>query len=357
MKPLLSQAAFGKTSDGAPVDLYTLRNAAGVEARICNYGGIIVSLKAPDRAGTLGDVTLGYDHFDRYLANKPFFGTLVGRFANRIAKGKFTLDGVTYSLPANDGPNSLHGGLKGFDKVLWRVGRTAAEPEPTLELNYLSRDGEEGYPGNLNVKAVYSLSADNTLRLDFTAATDKSTIVNLTQHAYFNLAGRGDILGHHLWIDADRFTPVDRELIPTGELPPVAGTPFDFRQPTAIGARIEQPDEQLKRGNGYDHNFVLNHPMGRLDVVARVSEAVTGRVLEVLTTEPGVQLYTGNFLDGTICGKGGRLYERRAGFCLEAQHFPDSPNQPRFPSVVLRPGAVYRNTIAFRFSCLPPAHG
>ena len=334
-----------------------MRNVGGVEARVCNYGGIIVSLKAPDRAGHLGEVTLGYDDFESYVANNPFFGALVGRFANRIAKGKFTLEGVTYSLAANNGPNALHGGLKGFDKVLWQVGRKAAAPEPTLELNYLSKDGEEGYPGNLKVKAVYCLTADNALRLDFTATTDKSTIVNLTQHAYFNLAGTGDILGHQLSIDADRFTPVDAELIPTGELRPVAGTPLDFRQPTAIGARIEQDDEQLKRGNGYDHNFVLNHPMGRLDVVARVSEPATGRVLEVLTTEPGVQLYTGNFLDGTIRGKGGQVYGRRSGFCLEAQHFPDSPNHPAFPSVVLKAGAVYRNTIAFRLSCAPLAGG
>ncbi len=325
MKGLISQAPFGKTPDGAPVDIFTLRNVSGVEARISNYGGIIVSLKAPDRAGDLGEVSLGYDHLEGYLANNPFFGALVGRFANRIAKGKFTLEGVTYSLAANNGPNSLHGGLKGFDKVLWQVGRRAAAPEPTLELNYLSKDGEEGYPGNLKVKAVYCLTADNSLRLDFTATTDKSTIINLTQHAYFNLAGAGDILGHQLSIDADRFTPVDTELIPTGELRPVAGTPLDFRQPTAIGARIEQDDEQLKRGNGYDHNFVLNHPMGRLDVVARVSEPATGRVLEVLTTEPGVQLYTGNFLE--------RNHPRQGRTALwQARRFlPRSPTFPRFP--------------------------
>jgi aldose 1-epimerase len=357
MDASISQVLFGKTPDGAPVDIYTLRNAAGVEARICNYGGIIVSLKAPDRAGHLSDVVLGCDHLDDYLANNPFFGALVGRFGNRIAKAKFSLDGVTYSLAANNGPNALHGGLKGFDKVLWQATRTAAAPEPTLELNYLSKDGEEGYPGNLNVKAVYSLTAENALRLDFTATTDKSTIINLTQHTYFNLAGKGDILGHQVQIDADRFTPVDSALIPTGELWPVAGTPLDFRQPAAIGARIEQDDPQLKRGNGYDHNFVLNHPMGRLDVVARVSEPATGRVLEVLTTEPGLQLYTGNFLDGSIRGKGGQTYPRHSGFCLEAQHFPDSPNQPAFPTVVLKPGAVFRNTIVFRLSCAPSVHG
>jgi len=353
----ISQARFGNTPDGAPVDIYTLRNPGGFEARICNYGGIVVSLNAPDRAGHWSDVVLGYDQLDDYLANNPFFGALVGRFGNRIAKAKFSMDGVAYSLAANNGPNALHGGLKGFDKVLWQVTRTAAVPEPALELNYLSKDGEEGYPGNLNVKAVYSLTADNALRLDFTAAADKSTIVNLTQHTYFNLAGTGDILGHQVQIDADRFTPVDSSLIPTGELRPVAGTPLDFRQPIAIGARIGQDDPQLKRGNGYDHNFVLNHPMGRLDVVARVSEPSTGRVLEVLTTEPGLQFYTGNFLDGTIRGKGGQTYHRRSGFCLEAQHFPDSPNQPAFPTVVLRPGAVFRSTIAFRLSCPPSGHG
>jgi aldose 1-epimerase len=356
MKPILSQTRFGKTPDGAPVDIFTLRNAVGLEVRICNFGGIIVSVKAPDRAGHLGEVSLGYDDFQSYVANNPFFGALTGRVANRIARAKFTLDGVTYSLPANNGSNSLHGGLKGFDKVIWQVTRKAAAPDPTLELNYLSKDGEEGYPGNLNVKAVYSLTADNALRLDFTATTDKTTIVNLTQHAYFNLAGAGDVLGHLVYIDADRFTPIDTDMIPTGELRPVAGTPLDFRQPTAIGARVELDDEQLKRGHGYDHNFVLNHPMGRLDVVARVSEPSTGRVMELLTTEPGLQLYTGNFLDGTIRGMGGQVYVRRAGLCLEAQHFPNSPNQPAFPSIVLKPGAVYRNTIAFRFSCAPPAH-
>jgi aldose 1-epimerase len=357
MNALISRASFGKSPDGAPVDIFTLRNAGGIEARLCNYGGIIVSLKAPDRAGNLADVTLGYDDLEGYLAANPFFGTLVGRYANRIAKARFTLEGVTYALAANNGPNALHGGLKGFDKVLWQVARSAAAPDPTLELSYLSKDGEEGYPGNLNVKAVYRLTADNTLRLDFTASTDKTTVVNLTQHAYFNLAGAGDILGHQVYIDADRFTPVDDTLIPTGELRPVAGTPLDFRRPTAIGARIELDDEQLKRGNGYDHNFVLNHPAGRLDVVARVSEPATGRVLELLTTEPGLQLYTGNFLDGSIRGKGGQVYRRRSGLCLEAQHFPDSPNQPAFPSTVLKPGQVYRNTIAFRLSCAPPAHG
>jgi len=349
METVISQAPFGQTPDGQPVDIFTLRLADEIEARICNYGGIIVSLKVPDRDGHLEDITLGYDHLDGYLTASPYFGALVGRFGNRIAKGSFSLEGATYALAANNGPNALHGGRKGFDKIVWQATRTSETSGPALELKYLSKDGEEGYPGNLSVTAVYSLTPDRGLRLDFTATTDKTTIINLTQHAYFNLAGKGDILGHKVQIDADRFTPVDSALIPTGELRPVEGTPFDFRLPTAIGARIEQEDEQLQRGRGYDHNYVLNHPIGRLDVIARVTEPVTGRVLEVLTTEPGVQFYTGNFLNGSITGKSGQVYQKRSGFCLEAQHFPDSPNQPDFPSVTLKPGEVYRNTIIFRF--------
>jgi aldose 1-epimerase len=357
MESQISQAPFGKTPGGTPVDIYTLREAGGIEARICTYGGILVSLKAPDRSGHLDDVVLGFDHLDGYLALNPYFGALVGRYANRIANATFTLEGVIYALATNNGPNALHGGVKGFDKAVWQATRTGAASAPALELNYLSQDGEEGYPGNLRVKAVYSLTADLGLRLDFTATTDKTTIVNLTQHTYFNLAGKGNILGHQLQIDADRFLPVDSALIPTGELRPVAGTPFDFRRPAAIGARIDQEDEQLQRGHGYDHNFVLNHPMGRLDVIARVSEPTTGRVLEVLTTEPGVQFYTGNHLDGTIKGKGGQVYHKRSGFCLEAEHFPDSPNHPQFPTVTLQAGAVYRNTIVFRFPSQFSAHG
>ena len=349
METFFSQAPFGKTLDGEPVDIFTLRNAGGIEARICNYGGIVVSLKTPDRQGCPDDVVLGYDHLDGYLVPGPYFGALVGRFGNRIAKAAFTLEGVTYALAANDGPNAIHGGRKGFDKVVWRAARTGAASGPALELNYLSRDDEEGYPGNLSVKAVYSLADDDGLRLDFTATTDKTTIVNLTQHTYFNLAGKGDILGHQVYLDADRFTPVDSGLIPTGELRSVKGTPFDFRQPAAIGARIGQDDEQLKHGHGYDHNFVLNHPAGRLDVIARVSEPVTGRVLEVLTTEPGVQLYSGNFLDGTIRGKGGQVYHKHSGFSLETEHFPDSPHHPQFPTVTLKPGEVRRSTTIFRF--------
>jgi aldose 1-epimerase len=357
MEALITQAPFGLTPDGSPVEIFTLRKPGGIEARICNYGGILVSLKAPDRDGHLGDVVLGYDHFDGYLALSPYFGALVGRYANRIAQGTFPLEGVTYTLAVNNGPNSLHGGRKGFDKMIWQATQSCSGASPMLSLNYLSKDGEEGYPGDLSVKAIYSLTDDDGLRLDFTATTDKTTIVNLSQHTYFNLAGKGDVLGHLLEIDADRFTPVDGTLIPTGELRPVAGTPFDFRQPTTIGLRIGQADEQLKHGHGYDHNFVLNHPMGRLDVVARVSEPVTGRVLEVSTTQPGLQFYSGNFLNGAITGKGGQVYHKHAGFCLEAQHFPDSPNHPAFPSVTLKPGEVYRNTIIYRFPRLSPRHG
>ena len=349
METQITQAPFGKTPDGTLVDIYTLRQAGGIEARICTYGGIVVSLKAPDRGGHLEDVVLGFDHLDGYLAVHPYFGALVGRYGNRIANASFTLEGVTYKLAANNGPNALHGGVKGFDKAVWKAAPMSASSS-TLELHHLSKDGDEGYPGNLRVKAVYSLTADLGLRLDLTAMTDKTTIVNLTQHTYFNLAGKGNILGHQVQINADRFTPVDSTLIPTGELRSVEGTPLDFRRPTSIGARIDQNDEQLQLGHGYDHNYVLKHPSGSLDVAARVREPMTGRVLEVLTTEPGLQFYTGNHLDGTIKGKGGQVYQKRFGFCLEAQHFPDSPHHANFPSVVLKAGNVFRSTIMFRFS-------
>jgi aldose 1-epimerase len=345
---IISKARFGKTLDGKRVDIYTLHSINGVEARICNYGGILVSFKVPDREGHMGDIVLGYDSLDGYLTNSPYFGAMIGRYGNRIANGKFTLDDVNYTLAVNNGPNALHGGLKGFDKKVWRAKIIRSEDGPSLELTYRSKNGEEGYPGNLNVKAVYTLMPDNGLRLEYTATTDKDTVLNLTQHSYFNLAGQGDVLGHKVFIDADKFTPVDETLIPTGELRPVEGTPFDFREPTAIGARIQKDDKQLKFGNGYDHNYVLNHPKGRLDVIAQVTEPTTGRVLEVLSTEPGLQFYTGNFLDGSITGKGGRVYDFRNAFCMEPQHFPNSPNQSDFPPVVLRPGQVYKNTIIFR---------
>jgi len=346
----ITKEPFGATKEGRPVDLYTLRNAKGMEARICNYGGIVVSLKTPDRDGNLGDVVLGYDKLDDYLKASPYFGCLVGRYGNRIAKGKFTLDGKEYSLATNNYPNALHGGLKGFDKVVWEAKPGQSDLGPTLELRYLSKDGEEGYPGNLSVTAVYTLTEDNALRLDYTATTDKDTVVNLTQHSYFNLAGKGDILGHQVQLYADKFTPVDATLIPTGELRPVDATPFDFRAPAAIGARVNQEDEQLKFGKGYDHNWVINKPMGELGLMARVYDPATGRVLDVLSTEPGLQFYCGNFLDGSNAGKGGWVYQFRNGFCMEPQHYPDSPNKPNFPSVVLKPGQEYRNTIIYRFS-------
>jgi aldose 1-epimerase len=346
----VSKEPFGTTKEGRPVELYTLRNAKGMEARICNYGGIVVSLKVPDRNGNFADVVLGYDKLDDYIKASPYFGCLVGRYGNRIAKGKFTLNGKDYSLATNNYPNHLHGGSKGFDKVVWDAKPGRSSLGPTLELRYVSKDGEEGYPGNLSVSARYTVTEDNALRLDYTATTDKDTVVNLTQHSYFNLAGKGDILGHQVYLKADKFTPVDETLIPTGELRPVEGTPLDFRAPTAIGARINQEDDQLKFGKGYDHNWVINKPMGELGLMARVYEPSSGRALEVLSTEPGLQFYCGNFLDGSNVGKGGWVYQFRNGFCMEPQHYPDSPNKPSFPSVVLKPGQEYRNTIIYRFS-------
>jgi aldose 1-epimerase len=297
-------------------------------------------------------VVLGYDTLPEYFKGTAYFGAMIGRYGNRIAHGQFTLNGTKYSLATNNGPNSLHGGVVGFDKVVWQVTKATVGPHgPQLALSYTSHDGEEGYPGNLKVNAVYTLGDDNTLRLEYTAVTDKDTPVNLTQHSYFNLRGKGDILGHVLQIPAGRFTPVDSTLIPTGVLQPVAGTPFDFRTPTAIGARIAQPDdEQLKFGKGYDHNWVLDKKLGDLTVVATVYEPDTGRVLEVSSTEPGVQFYTGNFLDGKSVGKGGWAYAFREGLALEPQHFPDSPNRSNFPSTILKPGQTYHNTIVYRFS-------
>jgi aldose 1-epimerase len=348
----ITEKPFG-TDDAVPVTLYTLHNRNGASVSICNYGGLVTSIKVPDRNGKFGDVALGYDNLADYMKNSPYFGALVGRYGNRIAKGKFTLDGNEYTLATNNGPNALHGGLKGFDKVMWQAHSVESDSSPSLELTYFSKDGEEGYPGNLAVKAVYTLTDDNALKLEYTATTDKDTVVNLTHHSYFNLAGKGTVLDHVVMINADKFTPVDSTLIPTGELRPVDGTPFDFRTPTPIGARIQQNDEQLKFGNGYDHNWVINDDTGAVRLMARVTEPTTGRVLEVLSSEPGLQFYTGNFLDGTIKGKGGWVYQFRDAFCMEPQHFPDSPNHPDFPSVVLKPGAVYHNTIIYRFSVAP----
>lgn len=338
---------FGKTSDGTPVELYTLSNKQGVEAKIMNYGGIVVSLRTPDRTGKSGDITLGFDTLEGYLKPNPYFGAIVGRYGNRIAHGRFKLDGVEYKLAQNNGENALHGGIKGFDKQVWKV--KDAGPQ-FVELGYLSRDGEEGYPGNLDVTVRYTLTDNNELRIDYSATTDKDTVLNLTNHTYFNLAGEGDVLQHELKLYADRFTPVDKGLIPTGELRDVAGTPFDFRKPVAIGARINADDEQIRLGGGYDHNFVLNKSGDALAPAAEVFEPHSGRVLVVLTTEPGVQFYTGNFLDGTIHGKGGQVYQRRSAFCLETQHFPDSPNHPEFPTTTLKPGARYHSTTVWKFS-------
>ena len=339
---------------GTPVDEVTLKNSHGVELHAISYGGIITSLKVPDRAGKPGDIVLGFDQPESYWADPPppFFGAIVGRYGNRIGKGKFTLDGKPYSLATNNGVNHLHGGNKGFDKVLWTITTKDAPEGSQAIFSRTSKDGEEGYPGNLQVRVTYTLTEKNELIVDYHATTDKATPVNLTQHSYFNLAGEGsgDILGHQLTIDADRYTPVDDTLIPTGELAPVQGTPFDFRQPTAIGARIDQDNPQLKNGKGYDHNWVLTRKGTGLQHAARLTDPKSGRTMDVATTEPGLQFYSGNFLDGTIKGKAGHVYAHRSGLCLETQHFPDSPNKPKFPSTILQPGKAYESRTVFTFS-------
>ncbi|HVS12688.1 MAG TPA: aldose epimerase family protein [Thermoanaerobaculia bacterium] len=356
----MTVADLGTLPDGRVARVYTLINAHGLEARITDYGGIVLSLLAPDRDGILGDVVLGYDDLAGYLEVTPYFGAIVGRYGNRIAGARFTLDGGEHALAANDGPNHLHGGVVGFDKVLWSGEPIERADGAGVTLRYRSPDGEEGYPGTLDVEVDYVLNDRNELVIDYRASTDAPTPVNLTHHSYFNLAGKGDVLGHQLTVAASRYTPVDATLIPTGELAPVAGTPFDFRQPATIGARIGKDHEQLERGGGYDHHFVLDRADegssvsadGRLSarvLAARVTEPTTGRLFEVETTEPGLQLYSGNFLDGTITGKGGMVYQHRSGFCLETQHFPDSPNQPHFPSTILRPGEQYRSRTIYRF--------
>lgn len=348
----VQKQAFGKTEDGTAVDLYTLTNTSGLEATITNYGGIVVSLMVPDRNGKPGDIVLGYDTLKEYIGENPYFGCIVGRYANRIAKGKFTLNGVEYTLAQNNSENHLHGGIKGFNKAVWKAEEIRSDNGVGLKLTYLSKDGEEGYPGNLSVTVIYILSNNNELKIEYSATTDKVTVVNLSHHSYFNLAGAGsgDILDHELTIHADTFTPVDKDLIPTGELRSVNGTPMDFTRPTTIGARIEQDYEQLIFGGGYDHNWVLNNPDGSLTLAVRVYEPITGRIMEVYTTEPGIQFYTGNFLDGSITGKEGKVYKKRYGFCLETQHFPDSPNKPHFPSTVLKPGEKYTQTVIYKFS-------
>jgi aldose 1-epimerase len=348
----VTKESFGKTSDGQQVDLYTLHNTRGAEAKITNYGAIVTSLKVPDRNGKFDDVVLGFNDFDSYLKNDPYFGAIVGRYGNRIAKGRFTLNGVEYKLATNNGENHLHGGIKGFDKVVW-TGREMKSPAgPSVVMTYLSKDGEEGYPGNLNVRVVYTLTNHNELMIDYTATTDKDTVTNLTHHSYFNLAGEGngDILNHVVTINANRFVPTDAGSIPTGELKNVAGTPFDFLKPMAIGARINQDDEQLKLGNGYDHTWVINGRPGVMRLAATAYEATSGRVMQVWTTEPGVQFYTGNFLDGSKTGKSGKNYPRRSGFCFETQHYPDSPNHPAFPTTTLKKGQTFKSTTIYRFS-------
>ncbi len=336
---------FGKTDDGKSVDSYTLTNANGLKAEIITYGGIVTSLQVPDRNGKFADIVLGCDDVNDYAKKSPYFGALIGRFGNRIAKGRFTLNGVEYKLATNDGPNHLHGGKKGFDKVVWTAKPMETKEGPALKLTYLSRDGEEGYPGNLSCTVIYTLTDNNELKIAYQATTDKDTIVNLTHHSYFNLAGynSGDVLGHELMINANSFTPVDKTAIPTGEIKAVKGTPWDFTKPMTIGSRIKDVP------GGYDHNYVLNNSKGKLSLAASAYEPKTGRVMEMFTTEPGVQFYSGNFLDGSLKGKGA-VYNKHAGFCLEAQHFPDSPNKSNFPSVVLKPGQKYTQLTVYKFS-------
>ena len=347
----IASADFGAMPRGERVRIFTLKNSRGVQARITNYGGIVVSLEAPDRGGRMADIVLGFDTLEEYIANPgPYLGALIGRYGNRIGRARFSLNGEMFRLAANNGPNTLHGGIRGFDKVVW----TPRElPDGGLELSYLSKNGEEGFPGDLQVTVVYRLTSANELRIEYRATTNRDTVVNLTNHAYFNLKGHGsgDILDHRLTLIASRFTPVDATLIPTGELRPVAGTPFDFRKATAIGAHINDGDEQMKFGGGYDHNFVLDGSGFRL--VARAEEPSSGRVLEVETDQPGVQFYTGNGLR-IMHGKGGKAYNPRGAFCLETQHFPDSPNQPAFPSTVLKPGEALRSTTVYRFTTATP---
>lgn len=347
----VTHTAFGTTPDGTPVELFTLTNGQGMEVRAMTYGGIIVSLKVPDRAGHLDDVVLGFDSLSGYLKSSPYFGAIVGRFANRIAKGRFTLDGKTYKLAVNNGPNSLHGGIKGFDKVVWQAEPVTNDSGVGVMFSHVSPDGDEGYPGALTVHVRYLLTNANELVVDYEATTTKATPINLTQHTYFNLrgAGNGDILGHELMLAADSFTPVDSTLIPTGVTAPVAGTPLDFRTLTPIGAHIDDQNQQLKYAGGYDFNWVVRRTGPGLVQAAHVVEPTTGRTLDVSTTEPGVQFYTGNFLDGTITGKDGKVYGHRSGFTLETQHYPDSPNQPRFPSTILRPGQEFQSRTVFAF--------
>jgi len=349
--PEVTVAPFGQVPDGKAVEVYTLRNTRGMVVRAITYGAIIQAIRVPDRTGRVEDVTLGYDSLRGYLTDSPYFGAVVGRYANRIARGRFTLAGRTYRLAINNGPNHLHGGLKGYDKVVWDAASFQRRDTVGVKFQHTSPDGDEGYPGTLQATVIYTLTPNNELMVEYRVRTDRATPVNLSQHSYWNLAGEGsgDILQHMLTIDADRYTPVDSTLIPTGELAPVANTPFDFRAPTAIGARIDQPDPQLRYGKGYDHNFVLNSNGSGLAHAVRVIEPKSGRTLDISTTEPGLQFYSGNFLDGTITGKSGHVYGHRSALVLETQHFPDSPNHPNFPTTVLKPGQEYRSQTIFAF--------
>jgi aldose 1-epimerase len=348
--------SFGKIADGRETHLYTLKNAKGFGATISDFGGTVVSLWVPDKNGTLSDISLGYDNAAAYEKGTTFFGALIGRYGNRIADGKFALDGKTYSLPLNDKPGgipcSLHGGTKGFDKVLWEATPKTIDGNPALVLKYVAKDGEMGYPGNLTAEVTYTVTANNELRIDYKATTDKATPVNLTNHTYFNLHGEGNgtILDHDLMMKASKTTPVNAGLIPTGKFAAVAGTPFDFTTPHAIGERVNADNEQLKFGGGYDHNWVLDNQDGKLALAATLYDRQSGRFMEVLTTEPGLQFYCGNFLDGTLTGRSGKKYEQRSGLCHETQHYPDSPNHPNFPSTILQPGKTLTSTTIYRFS-------
>ncbi len=350
---MIEKKLFGKLADGREVYEYTLSNTNGVKAKIINYGATVVSLEVPDRNGKFSDVVLGYDNIEGYVADKSYFGAIIGRYGNRIGKGKFKLDGKEYQLSINNGENQLHGGTEGFNKKLWTVDATdESNLGPSITLSYVSKDGEEGYPGTVKLTVNYQLTNLNELKINYTGTTDKTTILNPTHHSYFNLTGDPNktILDEELWIDADKFTPVDKGLITTGELADVKGTPMDFRKPIKVGARINDDYEQLKLGRGYDHNFVLNKHQELIPKVASVYDSSSGRFIEMWTDQPGVQFYTGNFLNGKVKGKNGIMYQQRTGLCLEAQHFPDSPNKPNFPSVVLKPGQVYRQSTIYKFS-------
>lgn len=349
--PRLTSNPFGRTLDDQGIEIITLRNSKKTEIRFMTYGGIVLSIKTADRTGAVDDIALGYDTAEPYFKNSTYFGCLVGRYCNRIAKGQFTLDGKTYALPANNGVNSLHGGTRGFDQYLWKADAFQRADGVGAVLTMTSPDGDQGYPGEVKAKVTYTLTDANEFKVAYEATTSKTTVINLTQHTYFNLAGSkaNDILGHIMMINADRYTPVDDTLIPTGELAKVEGTPFDFRNETVIGDRINAKDQQMARGKGYDHNWVLNRTGAGLEHAAHVIEPTTGRMLEITTTEPGIQFYSGNFLDGTIKGKGGKVYAHRGGFCLETQHYPDSPNQPAFPTTTLKPGETYKSETVFKF--------